>query len=169
MVTKVINPTAKEQIDIEDVLLGGTWNINGEEISEQGHIFDYNFVDDTISDTRTYIFVETDIDTIVDSMFSMFNLYVCIFSHKTLVRLSDKTTPTLQDVIKDGYYGNRVDVLCDAVDRLLNGNKTFGIGKVNPASRGHLTLYSPNNKYYGKCLKYTVNNYNEGYDSCENN
>ena len=172
---KLINPQPSEcpQITTENVLLGGTWIYNGKKYNEQGHIFDYNFVDETTTDEKTFVFVETDIDTVRDNLFTDFNLYVCIFTAKELVRLTSKTSPTVKEVKEMGYfagsYANRIDVLCDVVDGILNGtDKIKGIGDVEPASRGYVTMYCPNSKYYGKCLKYKISNLNMGGDSCEN-
>ena len=172
---KLINPQQNEcpQITTENVLLGGTWIYNGKKYNEQGHVFDYNFVHETRTDEKTFVFVETDIDTVRQNLFTDFNLYICIFSAKSLVRITDYTVPSLIDIEEMGYdsshYGNRVDILCDVVDGILNGNKKIkGIGDVEPASRGYVTMYCPNSKYYGKCLKYKISNLNMGGDSCEN-
>ena len=172
---KLINPKESEcsKIKIRDVLLGGSWFIDGKKYEEQGHVFDYNFVDDTTTDEKTFVFVETDIDTVRQNIYTDFNLYVCIFTHKSLVRIMDDTIPSMNEVEEMGYnvghYGNRVDILCDIVDNILNGNeKIRGIGTVEPASRGYVTMYCPNSKYYGKCLKYKISNLNMGGDSCEN-
>lgn len=165
---KLINPTPSEcdDLDIIDVLVGGEWIINGKKWQEQGHIFDYNFVNDTTTDQKTFVFVETDIDTISQNTFIDFNLYVCIFTSKELVRLTSNTVPTVKEVKKMGYFassnGNRIDILCDVVDKILNGNeKVQGIGTLEPAPRGFCTPYSPNAKYYGKCLKYHIKNLSE--------
>ena len=172
---KLINPKESEcsKIKIREVLLGGSWFIDGKKYEEQGHVFDYNFVDDTTTDEKTFVFVETDIDTVRQNIYTDFNLYVCIFTHKSLVRIMDDTIPSMNEVEEMGYnvghYGNRVDILCDIVDNILNGNeKIRGIGTVEPASRGYVTMYCPNSKYYGKCLKYKISNLNMGGDSCEN-
>ena len=172
---KLINPQPSEcpKIKIKDVLLGGTWIYDGVKYEEQGHVFDYNFVDKTTTDEKTFVFVETDIDTVRQNMFTDFNLYICIFSAKSLVRITNDTVPSLTDVAEMGYkipyHGNRVDILCDIVDGILNGNKKIkGIGDVEPAPRGYVTMYCPNSKYYGKCLKYKISNLNMGGDSCEN-
>ena len=172
---KLINPKESEcsKIKIRDVLLGGSWFIDGKKYEEQGHVFDYNFVDDTTTDEKTFVFVETDIDTVRQNIYTDFNLYVCIFTHKSLVRIMDDTIPSMNEVEEMGYnvghYGNRVDILCDIVDNILNGNeKIRGIGTVEPASRGYVTMYCPNSKYYGKCLKYKISNLNMGGDSCGN-
>lgn len=170
---KLINPKPSEckDIDIVDVLMGGEWIIDGINYEEQGHIFDYNFVDDTTIEKKTFIFVETDIDTVGNEFFTDFNLYVCIFTDKKLVKLTSNSVPTVNEVKDMGYfsgtYANRIDVMCDIVDRILNGTgKLIGIGNVQPASRNYLTIYCPNNKYYGKCLKYHISNLNETEDGC---
>ena len=81
---KLINPTPSEckNLAIVDVLLGGEWFIDGKQYKEQGPIFDYNFVNETTTEQKTFIFVETDIDNVRDNIFTDFNLYVCIFTAK---------------------------------------------------------------------------------------
>ena len=172
---KLINPepSEHEDLDIIDVLVGGEWIINGALHKEQGHIFDYNFVSDTIEERKTFVFVETDIDTVRHNTFTDFNLYICIFTNKELVRLTSVSEPTIKEVKDMGYFAsstaNRIDILCDIVDKTLNGNdKISGIGSLNPSHRGFCTSYCPNNKYYGKCLKYNITNLNEIGDLCEN-
>lgn len=160
-----------KNISTEDMLLGGTWFFNGKKYEVQGQVFDYNFIEDTTVEEKTFVFVETDIDMIRYHMFTDFNLYVCVFTAKPLVRITDDTIPSINDIEMMGYnaghYGNRVDILCDVIDRILNGSRKIkGIGDVEPAQRGFCTIYSPNNKYYGKCLKYNISNYNEKGDGC---
>lgn len=171
---KLIAPTPSKcpSLDIIDVLNGGKWIIDGKEWKEQGYVFDYDFVNDTITETKTFVFVETDIDTIRDNIFTDFNLYVFIFTSKDLVRLNKTTSPTAKEVKDMGFFastthGNRIDALCDCVDRILNGSSRIkGIGDIKPAPRNHMTIYIPNNNYYGKCLKYSITNYNPGGDVC---
>lgn len=160
------------QLEIQDMLLGGTWFINKKRYEIQGQLFDHNFVDDTTDEEKTFVFVETDIDMIKQNIFTDFNLYICIFTAKSLIRITDDTTPSINQVEEIGYevghYGNRIDILCDVIDRILNGNKKLhGISNIEPAQRGFCTIYSPNNKYYGKCLKYIISNLSEGGENCE--
>lgn len=160
-------------ITAEEMLLGGTWFYNGQKYQEQGQVFDHNFVDETTTDQKTFVFVETDIDSIRQKFFIDFNLYICVFTSKDLVRITDDTIPSINDVEMMGYnvghYGNRVDILCDIIDRILYSNqKIRGIGDVEPAKRDFCTIYSPNNKYYGKRLKYTISNFNEIEAECGN-
>lgn len=171
---RLINPSPSPypELDIIDVMIGGTWNINGYVYEEQGHIFDYNFVNDQTIEQKTFVFVETDIDHVQDKIFTDFNLYICVFTDKRLVRLNSTSSPSVDEVKKMGYfastYANRIDILCDIIDKVLNGStKLVGIGDVTPAPRNYVSIYCPSNKYYGKCLKYHIMNYNE-VDDCEN-
>lgn len=173
---KLINPSQSEceNLDVVDVLLGGKWFINGKEYDEQGYIFDYNFVNETTTDEKTFVFVETDIDTVKNNMFTNFNLYVCIFTSKDLVRITNETVPTVEEVKDMGYfattYANRIDILCDIVDRILNGSEQIaGIGDIKPSERGYVSIYCPNTNYYGKCLKYNISNLNETFSECDDN
>lgn len=153
------------------MLLGGTWFIDGNQYEEQGNIFDYDFVDDSINEEKTFVFVETDIDTIHQQFLTDFNLYICIFTSKRLVRITNDTLPSINDVEKmgyyAGYYGNRIDILCDIVDRIINRNKKLkGIGDIRPSQVDFCKAYLPNKNYYGKCLRYQISNLNESEDFC---
>ena len=171
----LMNPPAPlhDFLSTEDMLLGGTWVLNGEKYEVQGQVFDHNFVDETTTDQKTFVFVETDIDSIRQDFFVDFNLYICIFTSKNLVRITEDTIPSIDDVevmgYNIGYYGNRIDIMCDTVDRILNGNKKIkGIGDIRPADKGFCSIYSPNSNYYGKRLKYVVTNLNESDEYCGN-
>ncbi len=161
-----------QDIDIIDVMLGGKWLINGEWYTEQGYIFDHDFVDDTVKEKKTFVFVDVDIPSVHKNIFMDFNLYVFVFTDKSLVRLNQWSSPTSQEVKEMGYfatdtYGNRIDALCDCIDETLNENeKIYGLGAVTPNPRNHLSTYRPNNQYYGKCLSYHITNYNAGGDQC---
>lgn len=167
-----ISDSKCEYLDEIDILLGGEWIYEGRKYEEEGQIFDYNFVEDTITREKTFVFVETDIDNITHNIFTNFNLYICVFTTKGQVRITDKTSPTVKQIKDMGYitstYANRIDVLCDIIDKTLNGtSKINGIGNVCPADRGYCSIYLPSHKFYGKCLKYKIMNYNEE-EICEN-
>lgn len=167
------SPDSKcEYLDDIDILMGGEWIYDGTKYTEEGQVFDYNFVEDTIKKEKTYTFVETDIDNVSRNIFTNFSLFICIFTAKRLVRITNHSVPTVNQINDMGYctgpYANRIDVLCDIADRILNGtDKIKGIGDVQPADRGYCTIYCPNTKFYGKCLKYKIMNYNED-ERCEN-
>lgn len=168
LIRKLLNPKENDLLDETEVLLGGEWVIDGEKVSEQGHIFDYNFIEDTIKETKVFIFVETDIP-IVDRRTNMaeFSLYISIFADKSLIRLTDASIPTKQEMKNLGYEGNRIDILCGVVDELLNGVDVRGVGSLRPANMGYLKIYQPNRQYYGKVLTYQVKGYDDGGDRCD--
>ena len=93
-------------MDEIDILLGGEWVIGGKKYKEQGQIFDYEFVNETTTTQKTFVFVETDIDSVRSNIFTDFNLYVCIFTAKELVRLSDQTIPTVKELKEMGYFAS---------------------------------------------------------------
>lgn len=173
---KLINPTPNkcEYLDIVDVLIGGEWIIDGEKIQEQGHVFDHDFTNDTTVEQKTFVFVETDIDGLDRNIFTNFTLYICLFTAKELVRLTNQTTPTIKQVKEMGCFAstiaNRIDALGEVIDNTINGNKKVaGIGTIQPASRNYWKRYSPNNKYYGRCLAYHISNLCESdFDECGN-
>ena len=138
------------------------------------YVFDYDFTDDALAEEKTFVFVDTNIDTIRDNMFTDFTLCVYVFTNKNLVRLNSSSVPTPKEVKDMGYFsadtrGNRIGALCECIDRILNGsNLLWGIGDLRPAAENHLSAYAPNTNYYGKCLKYTITNYNSGGDEFGN-
>lgn len=165
-------PSLCDALDIIDVLTGGVWILDGKKYEEKGQIFDYQFVDDTVSDEKNYLFIETAVDYVRDNMFLDFSLYICVFSHKNIIRLTDASSPTAKEARDMGYCassinGNRVDILCDIVDTIVNGtNKLPSLGEIQPSNRDFVSIYTPNADFYGKCLKYKITNYNAGGDSC---
>lgn len=178
---KLINPVSDskcEYLDETDVLLGGTYVYNETEYKEQGYVFDYDFVNNTADIHKTFVYIETDIESVRQNLYTDFNLYIYIFTSKDLVRITDKTSPTINQITEMGYdksyfssnvYANRIDVLCDIVDRILNGtDKLQGIGTVEPAAKGYVTMFCPDKNCYGKCLKYKISNYNYGGDDYGN-
>lgn len=168
MVRKLINPQPNDLLDETEILLGGDWVIDGDIVSEQGHIFDYNFVDDTITETKVFMFVETDIPTMTNNnRLAEFNLYVSIFADKSLIRLSQASSPTKQEMKNLGFEGNRIDILCGVVDNLLNGRDVKGVGNLQPATMGFVKMYQPNKQFYGKVLTYKVKGFNDGGDRCD--
>ena len=165
MVRKLINPSPHADLDEREVLLGGEWVIDGNVVKEQGHIFDYNFVDDTVTDSKVFIFVETDIGNVYNK-FANYSLFIHVFAEKPLVRLSANSTPTKQEMKDAGFEGNRIDILCGVIDNLLNGRDIKDVGNLEPAPMGYMRVYQPNRQFYGKCLTYTVKSYDDGGDKC---
>lgn len=166
LLNPIVNPKYSEIIDKIDVLLGGEWRIGDEMHYEKGHIFDYNFITDRTDDVKSFIFVEVIVDNVYDAAITNFKLIICPVMHKDLVRLDKTTTPTKAEMQQRGLSGNRLDMLCSLIDDTINGNSEMGIGKVEPCYRDYLQTYLPNYRYYGKCIAYTIKNYNENRNHC---
>ena len=166
-IVDLIAPDIDDRVELDDNLLGGEFEVpkrNGDgtdHLNIQGHIFDYIFTPETSDESDVFICIEALVNAVDDVFFNDCVLFVHIYVPKKRVRLTSKSNPTQSKMIKAGFIGNRVDMLCDAVDRLLNGNKEIGIGEVRPVARNAVTLSIPNTTYYGKCLTYNVKNYIE--------
>ncbi len=140
--------------DIIDVLLGKVDEdadtdemLLGDDEDSCGHIYEYEYVDDTNETTDTYLCVETVmVKAPTDTAYRVY-LYVFAYCHKKI----------MQNYKKEGRVGTRVDILAENVDRLLNSNKDFGIGRLRLVSAD---VYKPNNSYYGRFLCYEAVDFN---------
>ncbi len=111
-------------------------------------IFPYLYTDENQNEALTYLCYEVDIQSefkITSATIKNTKIIVSAYCHKDIMKYS-----------KDGYYGTRVDILADMVDRKLRDSYDFGIGKPELIS---VINFSPNNKYYGKQLVYNVPNF----------
>lgn len=140
--------------DIIDVLLGPVDEdtdtdemLLGDDPDSCGHIFEYEYVDDTNETTDTYLCMETVVAKAPTTTAYRVYLYIFAYCHKKI----------MQSYKREGKVGTRVDILAADVDRLLNGSKDFGIGKLNLVSDD---VYKPNNKYYGRCICYEAVDFN---------
>lgn len=165
---EVVNPKPSEceELDLMDVMVGGDFYVDGKKIHEDGYIYDYNFVTDITEDKRTYTFVETACQHVQKNVYVDMDLYICVFAEKSIIRLDENSVPNTKRVNEMGYFcgrfGNRIDVLLDIVDGLVNGNPKLGVTMdVVPAGSDHITVFQPSYHYYGKVLKYRVRMYNE--------
>lgn len=108
-------------------------------------IFPYLYVgdEDEVAQTKTLSYlcyeVEPEFDT---GTIKKMRLIVWAYCHKDIMRYNKK-----------GYYGTRVDILADMVERKLRDSYDFGIGKPELISVKH---FFPNTQYYGRVLIYDV-------------
>lgn len=105
-------------------------------------IFPYLYVDDAQDKTLAYLCFEVDVPRTSSGTVKDMKLIVWAYCHKDIMEYSKK-----------GYYGTRVDILSDMVERKLRDSYDFGIGKIELTS---LTNFFPNDKYYGKQMIYNV-------------
>ena len=124
---KLLSPEKSkcEELDEVDVIRGGEWIINEKKWTEQGHVFDHDFVDDAIKEKKVFTFVDANISSITNNMFIDFDLYIFPFVDKDLIRLSEYSSPTAKEVKNMGYYAtstyaNRIDAMCECIESIMS-------------------------------------------------
>ena len=105
-------------------------------------IFPYLYIDETQTESRAYLCFEVDVPRCSSETIKDMKIVIWAYCHKDIMKYSKK-----------GYYGTKVDILADMVERQIRDSYDFGVGKPE------LTLvsnFSPNDKYYGRQLIYNV-------------
>lgn len=108
-------------------------------------VFPYLYVDETQTEVLTYICLEVDIPRIPTHTIKNIQITIWVYSHKDDMKYSKK-----------GYFGTKVDILSDIVERSLHNSDKFGIGKLSLYSVNHIF---PNTKYYGKQLIFNTSDF----------
>lgn len=111
-------------------------------------IFPYEYIPDTVMEGQSFVCFDVDILQVLSKTFYVPVLYIWTFTHKSKMRIS----------LADGG-GVRTDKLCMAIDRILNGNRLFGLGRLELQSVGR---FSPIDDYQGRVLTYTTRDFNSG-------
>lgn len=135
--------------DIKELLFGEGSSIpagSTEEMLEK-HILPYHYVDETLTEPGSYLFVEVTVPT-VGTNTKLCRIVIEILVHRSLFRCS-----------KPGYSGNRADVLAQVAEELLLGSKeqsrAFGIGRLALDEAGIIS----SKQYCGRTLTFTVPNF----------
>lgn len=145
-----IHAALYKSADIKELLLG---DLAGEKTSQimkefRDHVKSHLFIDDTIEATGSFIYY----DVIMPSLRT--NTKTC---QVTLYAICHRDI--LDDYSKEGYHGNRADILSQMIeDVLINNeevNKEFGIGPMNLVS-----VYPYNSRQmYGVQMTFEVPNF----------
>jgi len=112
------------------------------------HVKSHLFIDDTLTETATYIFYDVEFTELHTNIKSC-RVYMYLICHRDI----------LEDYHKEGYYGDRVDILTQMVEDTLIDDpdvvRTFGIGPLN------LDSVKPYNsrRFYGAILIFSVPNF----------
>lgn len=138
-------------------------------VMNQGQFSDCTPPDGIPSAEQTFAAVDVCIDAVRQNTCVDYSLYVYLYTNRNLATLDGQSSPSAEAIREMGYCAdetaNRIDVLCDIVDRILNGtDKLPGIGKTEPAPEEYVTNFCPADCYYGKRLKYKISNCNEEGD-----
>lgn len=86
------------------------------------NVYDYNYIDGTVKRSDAFIMVDADMVAVTSSTMNAWELYVQVVCEKNYVPLSGKKFK--------GWKGNRLDNLVFQIDKLLNGTRAFGIGRL---------------------------------------
>lgn len=113
------------------------------------NLFDYQYVDKTTQTTGAYIWVEMEVDRVMNRTVKGTKIYVTIACHKNYMRLNRKRFR--------GIGGNRRDNLVRFVDRVLNDQSFLGIGALSLSSVRTLT---PINGFAMREIVYSVPDFN---------
>lgn len=147
---ELIHSALYKSKDIRELLLGDTSGMKTSEVLKefQEHVKSHLFIDDTIEDTASFIYY----DVIMPDLRS--NIKSCQI---TLYAICHRDI--LDGYSKEGYHGNRADILSQFVeDALINDEELcqkFGIGQLRLAS---VYIYNAR-EMYGTQMLFEVPNF----------
>ena len=149
---KKINNALYSSDNIKKLLIGNTEGMTAKEIRTtfKKYVKSHLFIDDTITDTKSYIFYDVRMPhihtTTKDCKVVMF-----VLCHRDVLE---------EDCDFEGFYGNRVDILSEMVeDCLLNNEKVvkdFGIGEMQLES---VDIFNNSKRFYGLQMIFDVPNF----------
>ena len=136
--------------NIREILLGDTSKMAPREMMEEfkKHVKSHLFIDETITDADSFIYY----DIIVPSLQS--NIKQC----KVIIYAICHRDIIDDSYIKDGYYGNRADIIEQMIEESLLDEdvvNNFGIGELKLDSIG---IYNAT-RFYGRIMEYVVPNF----------
>lgn len=135
------------------LLLNKSFNDIAEEDSDKALdelLFDYQYIDDTTQESAAYVWVEIDVDHVMNKQIKGVRLYVTIACHKGYMKLKGSTFR--------GVMGNRRDNLVRYIDKLLND--TMGVGGIGTLSLQSVRTLSPINGFTLREITYTIPDFN---------
>ena len=106
-------------------------------------IYPFEYVPETVNDAKTFICFDVDIVSVPNKTMYIPVIYVWVFAHKSQLRA------------KEG--GCTLDKLAAAVNRLLNGNRYYGMGELRLDS---VRRFAPVTDYLGRVLTFYARDFN---------
>lgn len=144
---KEIHAALYKNENLRELILGDTSSMSSKELRTafKEHVKSHLFIDDTIEETSTFIFYDINFP-VLDSNIKSCQVVMFAICHRDI----------LEDYSKEGYFGDRADILSQMIeDSLINDEEvanSFGIGKLSLES---LNIYN-SNKFYGSILTFSV-------------
>lgn len=136
--------------DIREMLLGSTSGMSAKEIQDafRKHVKSHLFINDTIKETDSFIYYDVVFPEIHPNV-KVCKVILYAICHRDI----------LDDYFKEGYHGNRADILSEMVaDTLIENENTansFGIGELTLDS---VDLYNAT-RFYGTVMIMDVPNF----------
>lgn len=133
--------------DIRDLLLGDTSGMSASDKQKlfRKHVKSHLFIDDTIEETDSYIFYDVRLPDLVAQIKDC-QVVLYAICHRDI----------LDDYTKEGYFGNRADILSQMIEECLINDEevanSFGIGKLSLDS---VDLYNAT-RFYGVVMIFNV-------------
>lgn len=147
---KEIHAALFKNSDLKELLLGDTTGMSAAKVRDEfkAHVKSHLFIDDTMTEQESFIFYDVRMPSLKSQVKSC-NIIMYLISHREI----------LEDYSKEGYYGDRSDIMAQMVeDSLINNEDTalsFGIGRLNLDS---IEIYN-STRYYGCMLSFSVPNF----------
>lgn len=133
--------------DIKELIIGDTSKMNASKIRSafKDHVKSHLFIDDTIEEEATFIFYDV-IFPRLQSNIKDCRVVMYLICHRNII----------DNYYKDGYYGNRADILSEMVEDVLINDKavarSFGIGELTLDS---VDVYNAS-RFYGCIMTFGV-------------
>ena len=127
--------------EIQSLILFSESENQGKEMMYK-NIFPYAFIPDTVTDASTFICFDLEIQRVQNRTFKDINMLFWIFTHQSLMRTEN---------------GIRTDIIANEVDKILNGNKNFGLGT---SELKKVLRINPAKDYHGRTLIYKTVDFN---------
>ncbi len=133
--------------DLKELLIGDISGMSASKIQSKfkEHVKSHLFIDDTITETESFIYYDVAFPVLKPNI-KQCKVIMYLICHRDI----------LDNYYKEGYYGNRADVLSQMVENALINDKevanSFGIGEISLDS---VDIYNSRN-FYGCILTLDV-------------
>lgn len=147
---KEIHAALYKSTDIKELLLGDTSVQSASKVKAgfKDHVKSHLFIDDTIQDTSSYIYYDVRMPRLESNI-----------KHCQVVLYAICHRDILDNYEKEGYFGNRADILSQMIEDCLINDKevanSFGIGEI---SLGSVDIYN-SARFYGCIMTFNVPNF----------
>ena len=109
-------------------------------------IFPFEYIPETVDEGKTFICFDVDVIQVPNKTYHALAIYLWVFTHKS--RMVDKV---------GGKRSIVVDEISVEIDKILNGNRLYGLGELNA---GSVERFTPIRDFQGRVLTYYATDFN---------